>query len=271
MTDTRRPAIAPTSRRSGRGGFTLVELLVVILIITIVAAIVAVGIFSAYGGQRDKTTRTRLESAATLLAEYRRDTRGGAAAGVTSTAGRLPEKLDRDLNDDGAADADDVMNVADADLTSAGPQPLVTGDPGTVAAGDADNGFAPFGRTRLVMQRLLRVPANRAAADALPTEALFRLPTSAADDAPVLLDGFGNVILYVPSVGLAGLDYGDAFPGWGAASDPRLVARDRKGFFMSAGPDGSYGQAADNSYSTEVYAVHGPNSSGSDEPGTPIL
>ena len=267
---TESTAIPPPLRR----GFTLTELLVVLLVIAVLAAIITVGISGVVGGTEGKSTRVRLEAMTTLLANYERNNAGSVGAGVDSAANRLPNSL------------------SPVTPISAPPAPTDLGARGEDDHKEpSDTGFDPdnqFARTRLVLKRLLRVPVNRAVVDDLPTEArgFYAGDDDPAKQVPVVVDGFQNVILHVPPAGLRGTSrdepdknnggvYFAAFDAFDTAfddgEDPRLVARDGRDFFASAGPDGDFRTGDDNLYSTDVLAVYGPNASDPDKRGQPIL
>ena len=237
MTDS--TAIPPSVRR----GFTLTELLVVLLVIAVLAAIITVGISGVIGGTEGKSTRVRLEAMTTLLANYERNNAGSVGAGAESSANRLPNSL--------SPATPIAVPAARAGLESRGADDALDPDePGF----DADNQYA---RTRLVLKRLLRVPANRAAFDDLPTEA--RGMYAADDDVPVVVDAFDGVILHVPPAGLTGMNW-EAFDD-GDEAGYVVVARDGRGFFASAGNDGSFENADDNLYSADVVILDGPGGS----------
>lgn len=222
----------------------MIELIVVISIIAIVAGLVVVGIASSLGGARDRVTETRLESLTTMLTNYRRNTAGSVGAGATATARSLPRSLD--------------ANAGPLDFADYVP-PATVGDVGDLTDDENPNYYIYF-YTGPVMQRLLQVPTNRSAFDALPAaDKVTREGVDPNDPTETvtysfLLDGHGELILYVPSSGMTGLTFADgALPGWDPGNtDHRLLSRDGNPFFASAGPDGSFKQAGDNVYSTDV-------------------
>jgi hypothetical protein len=186
-----------------------------------------------------------------MLTEYARNTRGGVGAGASSTSRQLPASV-----------------VGNALFTPPNPGVLQAAKDTAFDMDDTANRYYelaqdPTGlaRTHAIMIRLVRVPTNRAAIDELPTEARLVIFEEGSggdpvpDEVPVLVDGFDTPILFVPPAGVTGLDFGDAFPGWDSASGPRLVARDGKAFFMSAGVDGDFTTGGDNLYSSDTVAV----------------
>lgn len=80
-----------TERRSGgRGGFTLVEVLLVVAILGILATIVVVNVAGRGDDARIKATRASIEGIKSALNIYEMDT------------GRYPSSLDSLINNDGA-------------------------------------------------------------------------------------------------------------------------------------------------------------------------
>jgi general secretion pathway protein G len=67
-----RPTRTPALRRR-RGGFTLVEILVVIAVIVVLAAIVAPKVFRRAGSANDTAARAQIEMLASALDAYRLD------------------------------------------------------------------------------------------------------------------------------------------------------------------------------------------------------
>jgi hypothetical protein len=64
-----------------------------------------------------------------------------------------------------------------------------------------------------------------------------------------MLDAWGTPILFVPPLGAVNLTEGGATHGTGATAPKQ--APDRKGYFMSAGPDHDFAAGDDNVYSFE--------------------
>jgi general secretion pathway protein G len=62
-----------TRKAAGRGGFTLVEILVVIIVIAVLATLVAPNVFRHVGRAKDSTARAQMEMIASALEAYRLD------------------------------------------------------------------------------------------------------------------------------------------------------------------------------------------------------
>ncbi len=261
------------SRRRRAAGFTLLELLVVIGIIALVTGLIVVGVASTLDGASARSTDTRFESLRTMLANYGRNTGDSVAAGASSTSRQLPSALRLvDFDGNNTVDADDVLPAPDFAEPAAFAE--IEHDPDT-------GQFNVATITQQVLIRLLRIPVNAEAFDALPSDAkgsqiaydavagFAFADTNESDDVDegdrlepaLLLDGWGGVILWVPPVGMGSVD-GAPPEEWlefeeGAnpaltAAGVRVAARDGEGFFVSAGPDGSFKKASDNVYSADV-------------------
>ena len=62
-----------TSRRPGARGFTLIEILVVIVVITVLATLVAPNVFRHVGTAKESTARSQIEMLGAALDAYRLD------------------------------------------------------------------------------------------------------------------------------------------------------------------------------------------------------
>ncbi len=78
----RRRAMAARSQRYRAGGFTLLEILVVLAIIGLIAAIAAPQVFKSFGGAKTDTARVQIEALSTSIDLYRLE------------VGKLPPDLD---------------------------------------------------------------------------------------------------------------------------------------------------------------------------------
>ena len=262
------------ARPSRRGGFTLVELLVVIGIIAVLTAIVAVGIFSLLPSASDRASGTRLEALQTMYIDWAVDE--SATVGQGSQAGERP-----------------LPSAVQSAWGGAEQPPSAIEDATGVYAGTSQNHqVAAFWaqRTQEMIKRMNLIPANRELWDALPASAKtqnmgyaatitarFRTGptgfntgtiapalvfndtannTSATLEPPMLLDGHGHLIFWVPPTGLQGMIL-ESDPSWndgsaGLNQGGRLLPVDGKGFFISPGADGNYQTHDDNVYSTTL-------------------
>ena len=254
------PSAAPR-----RGGFSLVELLVVIGIIALLTAILTVGITSVRGKIADRSTKTRLEALDAMLAAYAQaDAATGGAVGRQG-AKRLPTVVQPLAGGDFYSTVDGQV-VANAATFSVPAVAVPLAAPALTTDLTADPASA---RTQGVLATLLRLPTNQKAFDALPTESktgpvepagsLLNLLTPTATTSPLapplLVDAFNHPILYVPPTGLTGMTYADGSTvtaGAPVGQARALVAADGASFWASAGPDGSFAAGDDNVYSKPV-------------------
>lgn len=236
-------------------GFTMVELMVVILIIAILVGIVTVGFKYLSARVNTRSTEVTLQNLTSMLEAYK-------LAGQSQV-----DELDNGVIYKYALDHGDPI------------EPVAAGHPtrqSIVAEGGAwrDQRIAVY--TGRVMRKIYSVPDNRKAMEQLPVSGLFTLPflqnfsndsehhyqigdvvmfegrtfratasnsgstpggagwQEASGGSPLLLDAFGNPILYFPAQGLRIED----------GSNGRVITSpDGQGFFASAGPDGRFGGA----------------------------
>lgn len=224
--------------------FTLVEIIVALGIIMILVGLVTVGMRSLDKSAKEKSTKSALETAKSMLAEL--DTTGGIAE-VTAIYSSLTP-----------ADQIDQPGNVTIDAYQAAPYARYQSDAVRL--------------TQFVMGKLIAIPNNKAVLQKLPVERLLRknpagsaaplltVDANGEPNPPVLLDGWGNPIIYVPSKGLKGVTIGQApnetinnriksnevVPDGGA--DKFTNSRP---FWASAGPDGDFKTGDDNVYSFE--------------------
>jgi prepilin-type N-terminal cleavage/methylation domain-containing protein len=208
-------------RRQPRGGFTLIEMLVVIGIILLLMTIGVLGFRSMERSNTEKATRTALVNGEALLKEMNSV---GALALI-----------------EGPADASQApVYVTGSNVAN----------PGAV-------GSTGSGRTAAItncqkMMRVLRAnPKNRTAIANLPSNLLMPTPSGGTPyDPPVLIDAWGFPLIYVPSGGMTGVNFADngatnqTITSSGATNSPQ-----NRGFWASAGPDGDFSTGGDNLYS----------------------
>jgi prepilin-type N-terminal cleavage/methylation domain-containing protein len=217
-----------------RRGFSLLEMMTAIAIILVLMAIAVIA-FRAVSHKGDTdSTRTTFANLRAMTAE------------LTSTSGMSL------LEGPGNTNVFEPGNTLQS--------------PGVVLEGDGDQ--ARYGPQVAKAQRaigvLMRVPKNKAAiVNVTPKRLLGKVhkdkylpwpsPKVAitpdpdgvllTPDPPVLLDGWRNPILFVPSAGLVGVEMPD--------KDPLvpITAPDGRPFWASAGPDGDFTAGEDNLYS----------------------
>jgi prepilin-type N-terminal cleavage/methylation domain-containing protein len=267
-------------------GFTLIELLVVLLIIVIVAGLVIVGITSILGSMRDDSTQTRMEMLNSFMAAYANAENARAGGQGNTRAMALPSALQAiALTGDYYSTVDGYFDPNAANITDAARPREPLRAPGRFNDDSwvVDTAAA---RTQAVLKRLLSVPANQSAFATLPEDAktaavpgqyrpggpdstpivalLVHAPGPTGPDAdmprpldpPLLVDGHGNIIVFIPEAGLTDVSFADGTQLLYNTSDPdqspRLVAADGSAFWASGGPDGNLQTGDDNVYSTQV-------------------
>lgn len=251
-------------RRVGRrhGGFTLIEVMVVIGIILILVAVSIAGISQLSKHTKAQRTMTSLETAKALLDGYRASDSSQSALKALYDVNNadyktafLPNGPGQDL---------DATLVTGCLVASKGPNGQHDWD---AIRNDINNpGLQKeIEFTARVMQVLLRVPENRQVMEKLPAEAKFILTlngTAITTAPPLLADGNGEPILFVPPAGfesvlISGLSTGGlANPV--LKSDGRLHPVNTTDpvpcvnplpFWVSSGADRDYGTGDDNAYS----------------------
>lgn len=297
--------LQPRPSHHVRPGFTLVELLVVLLVVAILAAMVTVGVQSVLAKQGSRSDEARLQMLQSML--ERTSATGQAGQGLASkpsipeaALGTTSVKKSSKKTWDGQGSLTTILMGFSADDATPEPDNIVS-------------------RTQQVVQRILSVPENRAAIeereDFLITRFSFGVRSSrndardpdedgdgagdnsglmaAADDLaaqppkndqsisrglqlPFFQDSKGNVILFVSEGGVRLHKRNNrddlAFKDWEwwraahAGDDPILVAKNGGPFWMSAGPDGNFATADDNVYSVPVVGYDPDDSDGDGNP-----
>ena len=273
VTRTRtRPSRPPghrPARGRRRGGFTMIELLAVIGIMMLLGALAFLGLRGIMGQQQANRTRMGLSNAASILAEYDARTSLRRQPGHMWVGTGIPPGYHAHT----AADAMDIWRDADPAAASdveglpAPTQSVGIDEPARTASAAVLN-------TQVVMFMASQVPANATAIGNIAPDQVLRIPNrpeSGAHDesqVPVLLDGWGNPIIFVPASGLRGIELGEpatehvvtSVKIYTATELPDgTLAPNARPFFASAGPDGFFAGVApdggtygdDNVYSFE--------------------
>jgi prepilin-type N-terminal cleavage/methylation domain-containing protein len=255
-----------TRSRAGRGsrGFTLVEILIVIAIIALLGTIAFVGYRAVTRQGLTNRTRMTLSNVASIFAEYDAKTKlkrqpthawtqaaGGNATYYTVPPYRVPPELPpafdfwKDYN------------------------PAITATPerndeqeGMPAPSSVDQDSAAVRNTQIVLYLAAQIPSNKTLIDNVDAADVMKLhdnlPETATFDErqhPVLLDAWGNAIIFVPASGLRGVYLGDppeefvvtSVKVYAADDLPDgVVAPNARPFFASAGEDGVFGYSDTN-------------------------
>jgi prepilin-type N-terminal cleavage/methylation domain-containing protein len=255
--------IRPQTRR--QRGFTMLELLVVIGVILVLISLMFIGLKYVSNQGRAKDTVQALQIAKTLLANYENATqlRLPSAAIYPNPPGYVPPS--------GASFAasfwTDQFPLQQG--TSSNYQSSLNIIVGNVTQGLSDQGDLNLvHRTLVAMQLFMSIPENATLINNLPqgkTVMVTLLNTSItpAPQVPILLDGWGNPIYFVPSGGVANVLFsGDTnypptsnTPTWhvisssGTHGSGYTGASSDRPFFMSGGPDDDVSRGDDNVYS----------------------
>ena len=264
--------------RSLKPGFTVVELLVVIGILLILIALFTAGLKHVTMQAKQRDTKSMLATAVTMLENYKQATHfnrayttyklgtGSYAPGaliyftVDNTA-NIPAFATTPITDtrfwtqgQECAPGTEASNGGTAfPFSNITPDALLLKDPNpTHRPQSVPFPFLPQAvvNTEVIMEALLTVPGNQTILNNLPAN---KVVTDAVTGVPLLLDGFGNPILFVPGGGLAnvwvdpGTYTGLGWPvitsvaiqknGYDPTSTTGIVYSNQP-FFVSAGPDG---------------------------------
>jgi type II secretory pathway pseudopilin PulG len=239
-----------------RSGFTLLELLVVIGIIMVLMAMAVIGYNVVERSAAGRETKTTLADLHGMLAEL--DAAVGSTALPTSTyknaAGATVTALFGAITASG-----------DPDAPSADTTPLPVNQAWNIddvttnaPARNYNSANSPhfsnnvMQQTQNAMGALMAVPANQAAVSQLPSKLIMKVMdsnpsvnTMVPTSPPILLDGWGNPIIYVPSSGIVVYVNNPSSP-----SSPLMTitikSHDGRPFFASAGPDGNFGATSGN-------------------------
>ena len=269
----RSPLLAPRSTRRARPAFTLIELLVVIGIILVLIAIVVMGLRHVnYTAARHETI-AEFKICQDILKEY--ESVNGLSKIEASSGSVVGFKLPSPPLDPTPFNLPIFLDPPTGEIKGAKPAQISVYTPDNLTAlgqGDMGDRIAPktaryaadaVWYTQGVMFVLLKDPKNRVLIQNVPAKRLLESPPPASAggppnpvtpiDASVILDGWGNPIVFVPRGGAQidmnptgqsnGLQpYRVKSTGTTAVAlnvSPTLSPNDRP-FFMSAGQDGYF-------------------------------
>lgn len=221
----------------------MLELLIAIGVILVLITIGVVGFRSMVESSSDRQTRLLLTSAEGLLKEMNAI---GANQRLEGPPGLSPRAIFEPT-------------------TTFPPLPPALSSPGKVTSDQQPNRVALYNARfqKLVMQVLATNPKNKTSIEQMPSQQVLPRPqgVSEADyKPPMLADGWGNPIVFVPSGGLTGINVAggnnvtittsgmsrDVVKYPNASQDP---ATQNRPFWASAGPDGDFTAGDDNIYS----------------------
>ena len=263
----------------------MIELLVVIGIIAVLGTMAFLRFRSIAQQGNANRTRVSLSNAASILAEYeartqlkRQPPHAWTDAGIPPTYFRLPPYVVPPADPPAFSfwrdfDPAEPMSAEPADEQEGLPAPALVepGDEAADAAGQtARTGSAAVLNTQIVMYLASQVPANKTLLATLGPDEVMRVPdqSDSADydeeDVPVLLDAWGNPIIFVPASGLRDVNLGEppapfvitsakVYRATGTTDvlTDGFLAPNARPFFASAGPDGNFSLGDDNLYSFE--------------------
>jgi prepilin-type N-terminal cleavage/methylation domain-containing protein len=230
--------------RQQNRGFSLIELLAVIAIIVVLVGIVFVGMKYVTGTASGKSTQTTLGNLQSMLSALDVQSRGAL------------DQIDAAYDAYNSDSNPLVLPAAPVNVS-------FPTDPTAPATTPPGYRYAPFVQATalLAMQKIVSLPENRAALGKISTKMLPTWSTTLWPQTNILLDAWGNPIIYVPSGGLEGVVL-KAAPtsatlylvqsnGTTAYTTPPTPKTNARPFFASAGPDGDFAKGDDNIYSFE--------------------
>jgi prepilin-type N-terminal cleavage/methylation domain-containing protein len=210
------PGTTSRDRRAWRSAFTLIEMLTVVGILSLLVAISVISLQHVSRTTKERDTQVVLNTASAMVSEL------GASGGLTLLT--------------------NLYTTTPPLTTMPAPGVVVPGTPGSDPTNPANTALA---FTQQVVRILLLNPKNLSIYNQLPKARKLTTLNGQALSSPLLLDGFGNPILFVPPGGLTGVTTG------GTAMTVPLQSNQAAPtyFWASAGSDGNFQQGDDNLYS----------------------
>jgi prepilin-type N-terminal cleavage/methylation domain-containing protein len=209
-------------KTSWRQGFTVVEILIVVMILALLMAGVAYMVLRPQEQAKIRQTRMAMETLKSMVEELRLANDLQSFYPSQTDLARYPYQIDVSAN------------------------PLVL--PEDTAQW---NTYPAVLRTQWLMQKLMAMPSNKQAMARLPAE-MFK--TFGASPAPVAVDGWGSPIIYVPADGVVvrtATNQVMRVTSAGTVVPAAATPMGAKGFWMSAGPDRNFQTGKDNVCSFE--------------------
>jgi prepilin-type N-terminal cleavage/methylation domain-containing protein len=214
-------------RRSRPRGFTLIEMMFTVVILALLVALLTGAYKYVNRSARAHSTRLTLNNLQAMYAATEADAGANMpnivaqiyppANSSTPATVAAPQDVSRDSWDASPLSSDRYCGIS---IYGSG-----TGTSNAVYL------------TQQLMAVLRRTPSNQSAVTQLPADQFLRNPVVMGNtplDPPVILDGWGNPIIFVPSGGLTGV--------WRSSSTTvvTIVAPDNRPFWASAGPNGKF-------------------------------
>lgn len=215
------PACAQLQRerpQRGAGGFTMIELMLVISVLVILVGIAIIGFARVGKSAQEKQTRANMQVLMLLQSNYQ----DAARATINYPPGATPP------------------------VTS----PLAA--PGSVVEGGVDRFSSAVGTTDGVVEVFQSALNNAKVWDQIKADQLLK--DSSGNYGRVMLDAWGNPMIYVPQQGLGNVTIGGAnyrvtSAGVKQEKPSLVVGGEASPFWASAGPDGNFQLGDDNIYS----------------------